>query len=268
MKHTPTSEHQSCKETHGNMSENQTDTTNENMSEQSETQIPDAQSMTAHPPKRKKKSKKKGANKGIQKGSGEALQASVSAPVSSQAEPLTEEDHSLLESHIAAPQTIINLPVKPDEWFIQPATYDNEGNLLTEETFTFLKDGIEVITMPLNENNFGGLSHLLKERFADEEENTTADYFHVRKPLSDSEESDPVMTLTQRNRILATTSLDQKTLKKLIRALQKHVEQKSPVTTWLNNWWGKHKILRVLLIIAALPLAAMLLYTIIWGATH
>lgn len=219
-------------------------------------------------PKKKKKKKKpstKTGSKTVFYGpSGEVL----SAPRAPQAEPLTNPNSSPLEAPTATPQTVLTLPVKPDEWFISPAIYDREGDLVTEETFTYLKDGIEIISLPFNQNNFEGLSQLLTERFTSPETNTEADFFHIRKPLTDSDEADPVMTLTQKNRILATTSLDQKALKQLIKALQKHVEKPNTFTSWLNRWWSKHKIWRVILVIAALPLALFLLYTIFWGATH
>ena len=218
-------------------------------------------------PKKKKKKKSKGPlqSKTVFYGpSGEVL----SAPASPAAEPLIEDNSNALDALPPVPQTILNLPIKPDEWFIQPATYDEENNPLTEETFTFLKDGIEVISMPLTEQNFSGLSQLLNEHFSENSSSTEADFFHIRKPLSDSEEADPVMTLTQKNRILASTSLDQKSLKQLIRALQKHVEKPTTVTTWLNRWWKKHKIWRVILIIASLPVVLLFLYTVFWGVTH
>jgi hypothetical protein len=221
------------------------------------------------PKAKKKKKKKKSATKTSSKTvfygpSGEVL----SAPKAPQAEPLTNPNSSPLEAPTAIPQTVLTLPVKPDEWFISPAIYDRDGDLLVEETFTYLKDGIEIISLPFNQNNFEGLTQLLAERFTPPETNTEADFFHIRKPLSDSDEADPVMTLTQKNRILATTSLDQKTLKQLIKALQKHVEKPTTITAWLNRWWGKHKIWRVILTIAALPLVLFLLYSIFWGATH
>jgi hypothetical protein len=215
--------------------------------------------------KKKKKSSTKSDSKTVFYGlSGEVL----SAPRDSEAEPLTNLNSSPLEAPTAAPQTVLTLPVKPDEWFISPATHDEEGNLTAEETFTYLKDGIEIISMPLNRSNFEGLTQLLTERFAPPETNTEADFFHIRKPLTDSDEADPVMTLTQKSRILATTSLDQKTLRQLIKALHKHVEKPTTVTTWLNRWWGKHKIWRVILMIAALPFVLLFLYSIFWGATH
>lgn len=219
-------------------------------------------------PKNKKKKKKQG-NKNRAKTvfydpSGQPL----SVPNLSPAEPLTTENSTPVEDHTEVPQTILTLPIQPDEWFIQPATYDEDNNLLTEETFTYLKDGTEVISIPLNHDNFSGLFQLLSDRFASDREDTTADFFHVRKPLTDKEESDPVMTLTQRNRILATTSLDQKTLKRLINALQKHLEKPTTVTTWLKRWWRKHKVWRVIFVITSLPVALILLYTVVWGATH
>lgn len=221
------------------------------------------------PKAKKKKKKKKSATKTGSRTvfygpSGEPL----SAPRGSEAEPLTDLNSSPLEALTDAPQTVLTLPVKPDEWFISPAIYDRDGDLVTEETFTYLKDGIEIITLPFNQNNFEGLSQLLTERFTPPETNTEADFFHIRKPLSNSDEADPVMTLTQKSRILATTSLDQKALKQLIKALQKHVEKPTTFTAWLNRWWGKHKIWRVILTIAALPLVLFLLYSIFWGATH
>jgi hypothetical protein len=218
-------------------------------------------------PKKKKKNKKKEEKPRSKTVFYDATGAPVSAPVGGQAEPLIQENYSPVESLAAAPQTVLELPAKPDEWFIQPATYDREGNLLTEEIFIFLKDSIEIVKMPLNEDNFAGLSQLLNERF-NNNASTEADFFHVRKPLTDSEESDPVMTLTQGKRILATTSLDQKTLKRLIKALQTHVIQSSPVTAWLNRWWKKHKFWRVILVIGAIPAGLVLLYTIYWGSTH
>ena len=219
-------------------------------------------------PKKKKKNKKKAEKKATRTVFYGPTGERLSAPIAPQAEPLTEEDSSTSQSLTEAPQTILNLPVKPDEWFIQPAIYDENSNLVAEETLTFLKDGIEVISMPLNEENFSTLSHLLNERFSTPDDSTEADYFHIRKPLSDSEDVDPVMTLTQRNKILATTVLDQKTLKQLIKALQIHVIQTHPVTDWMNRWWKKHKIWRVILIIAAVPFALLFLYSIFWGATH
>lgn len=225
--------------------------------------------ITTQPKTKKKKKKKKHSSKNGSKTifygpSGEPL----SAPREPQAEPLTTPISSPLEELTGVPETVLNLPVKPDEWFINPATYDRDGNLITEETFTYLKEGIEIVTVPFNEANFEGLAQLLTERFISTENNTEADYFHIRTPLSDSDEPNPVMTLTQKNRILATTSLDQKSLKHLIKALHKHVEKPTTVTSWLNRWWGKHKILRIILMIAALPIVLFLLYTIFWGATH
>lgn len=219
-------------------------------------------------PEKKKKNKKKGGKKGSKTVFYDASGAPMSAPITPQAEPLTEEIYSPAQSLPEAPLVTLTLPAKPDEWFIQPASYDQNGDMLTEETFIFLKDGIEIVKMPLSEQNFGTLSLLLSERFNHDMTNTEADQFHIRKPLSDSEESDPVMTMTQKNRILATTSLDQKTLKRLIRALQSYVIQNSPVTTWLNKWWKKHKVWRVFVVIATVPIALFLLYTVYWGSTH
>lgn len=218
---------------------------------------------------KKKKKKKKPSTKSNSKTvfygpSGEVL----SAPREPQAEPLTNPISSPLEAPTAQPQIVLNLPIKPDEWFINPATYDENENLVTEETFTYLKDGIEIISIPFNEHNFEGLSQLLAERFTQIETNTEADFFHIRKPLTDADAVNPVMTLTQKNRILATTSLDQKTLRQLIKALHKHVEKPKTVTSWLNRWWRKHKIWRVILLIASLPFVLFLLYSIFWGATH
>ena len=219
--------------------------------------------------KNSKKKKKKNKNKVTRKSPSEALLEGVETSQSaSESEYPTVAPEEYSNPAEALPEALFTLPVKPDEWFIQPATYDNEGNLLTEEIFTFLKDGTPIISMPLTEGNFAGLSHILNERFPSQDSSHEADFFHIRKPLSDSEDANPVMTLTQRDRILATTVLDQKTLKKLISALQKHVIQTSPVTAWLNRWWKKHKVWRVILCIAAAPFAALLLYTIFWGATH
>lgn len=224
---------------------------------------------TAPEKKAKKKKKKKKANKSGSKTvfygpSGEVL----SAPREPKAKPPTSTDYKPVEASTAPPQMVLNLPVKPDEWFINPATYDENENIISEETFTYLKDGIEVISIPFNQQNFEGLSKLLTERFAAYETNTEADFFHIRKPLLDSDAVDPVMTLTQKNRILATTSLDQRTLKQLIKALHKHVEKPKTVTSWLNRWWRKHKIWRVILSIAALPFVLIFLYSIFWGFTH
>lgn len=221
-------------------------------------------------PKTKKKKKKKnkaGKNKAktvFYGPSGELL----SAPYKPQAEPLTDPDSVLLERATEVPESTLTLPVKPDEWFISPATYDRDGNQITEETFIYLKDGIDIVTIPFNENNFEGLAKLLRERFAPDESNTEADFFHIRTPFSEEEETNPVMTLTQKNRILATTSLDQKSLKRLIKALQKHVERSPTITSWLVRWWRKHKIWRVILTIASLPVILFLLYSIFWGVTH
>lgn len=218
---------------------------------------------------KKKKKKKKNTNKSGSKTvfygpSGEVL----SAPREAKVKPHTNTNYKPLEGSTALPQTVLNLPVKPDEWFINPAIYDENETIISEETFTYLKDGIEIISIPFNQQNFEGLTKLLTERFAPSDINTEADFFHIRKPLIDSDTVDPVMTLTQKNRILATTSLDQRTLKQLIKALHKHVEKPKTVTSWLNRWWKKHKIWRVILTIAALPFVTILLYSIFWGATH
>lgn len=225
--------------------------------------------LTVEPKPQKKKKKKNKASKNKTKTvfygpSGELL----SAPYEPQAEPRTDPDSSLLERDTEVPESVLSLPVKPDEWFISPATYDREGNQLTEETFIYLKDDISIVTIPFNATNFEGLTKLLTERFTPDESNTEADFFHIRTPLSDAEELNPVMTLTQKNRILATTSLDQKSLKRLIKALQKHVERPPTITSWLIRWWGKHKIWRVILMIASLPVVLFLLYSIFWGVTH
>lgn len=231
------------------------------------------QNNPANTPDQKAKTKKKKQNKKKKKNTDkqqaktifyDATGAPLSASKPPQAEPLTNHNYSPAESLPATPQTLLELPVKPDEWFIQPAINDDTDN---EETLIFLKDGIEIVKLPLNEKNFGTLSQLLTERF-NFNQDTTADYFHVRKPLTDSEESNPVITLTRKNRILATTSLDQKTLKRLIKSLQSHVTKNAPITTWLNNWWHKHKILRVLLIIGAIPFAIIFIYTVYWGSIH
>lgn len=261
------------KENLQNMSENlipETGTSEQNQPAQNSPALQKDLTENLPTPKKKKskKKKKKGQQKQSHNTSQEATQASLSAPLGEEGEPLTMGDSEALESLPVTPEVIITLPVKPDEWFIKPETYDEEGNLLTEETFIFLKDGVDIINMPLTETNFEGLLKLLIQKFPPKhEDETQADRFHIRKPL-DNEETNPVMTLTQKNRILATTEMDQKTLKRLIKALQGHVEQRSPVTTWLNNWWHKHKILRVLVCIAALPLALVLLYTVFWGMTH
>lgn len=238
------------------------------LTQEPETSITHVEDVNTTKPKKKKKKNKNGSKPSVKTvfygPSGQAL----SAPVGSEAEPLTYANSNALEDLPQVPQTVLNLPVKPDEWFIHPATHDEENNQITEETFTFLKDGIEIISMPLNHDNFEALSQLLNERFTTSNASTEADFFHIRKPLTDSEDSDPVMTLTQKNRILASTSLDQKSLKQLIRALQKHVEKPTTATVWLNRWWKKHKIWRVILIIASLPVVLLFLYTIFWGVTH
>jgi hypothetical protein len=227
----------------------------------------DGLTVEPKPAKKKKKKNKAGKNKAktvFYGPSGELL----SAPYEPQAEPRTDPNSSPLERATETPEVVLTLPVKPDEWFISPATYDRDGNQLTEETFIYLKEGIDIVTIPFNETNFEGLAKLLTERFAPDESNTEADFFHIRTPFSDTEEANPVMTLTQKNRILATTSLDQKSLKRLIKALQKHVERPPTLTSWLVRWWGKHKIWRVILMIASLPVVLFLLYSVFWGVTH
>lgn len=230
-------------------------------------------------PARKDKQKPKDGKKKQKKKNGKKAGKATSAKIASQPagspempskahneNPVTGASDNLSEAVTAVPQTILNLPVKPDEWFIKPATHDESGNIITEETFIFLKEGIEVISMPLTGQNFSGLYAILTERFqTTDDASREADYFHIRKPLAGSAEVHPVMTLTQHKRILATTTLDQPTLKQLIRALQVHVDQRSPVTTWMKKWWKKHKILRVLLVILLLPFALAVLYSVIWG---
>lgn len=227
-------------------------------------------SQTAQPVKPKKKKKKKKANnpsvKAFKDPAHKVSDNPLEASNSSEEVPDTTGENSSSEELPATPTTILSLPVKPDEWFVTPATHDEEGNIVTEQTFVFLHNGIEVINMPLTEANFTGLTTFLNERFPSED--TNADYFHIRKPMLGSDEAHPVMTLTQNNRILATTVLDQKTLKKLIRALQSHIIQTSPVSAWLKRWWGKHKVLRVFVVIAAIPSALLLIYTGFWGMTH
>lgn len=227
-------------------------------------------SHTAEPvAKNKKKKKKKGNTPSKKAAKGPAHKPSGGAHKASKGSselPDINKENSALEELPVAPTTVLTLPIKPDEWYVTPATYDDEGNQTAEQSFIFLQDGIEIINMPLTESNFSGLTSFLNERF--QPEDTNADYFHVRKPSLDSDEAHPVMTLTQNSRILATTVLDQKTLKKLIRALQTHVIQTSPVSAWITRWWGKHKIQRVFIVIAAIPAALFLFYTIIWGMSH
>lgn len=184
----------------------------------------------------------------------------------SKAQPVKKKKKKAVKQPPALPaEKIITLPAKPDEWLVTPATYDENNNLLTEETLTFLQDGIEITTITLNEENFTELNHFFNSRLYTTEENTTADTFHIRKPLLGSGETDPIMTMTQGTRILATTLLDQKTLRQLIKLLQKQVIK--PVTTrqWAKNWWAKHKVLRVFVAIFAAPAILFIIYSLGWA---
>lgn len=208
---------------------------------------------------KKKKSKSKNKNKaGKSKKKAQDTLSPVLTETTIPANEVTEVEPVL--------ETVFTLPVKPDEWLIKPAVYDEEGNVETPERFVFMKDDLEVVTINFTQENFTGLTAILRERFTDE--SVEADLFHIRNPYTEDGNDNPVMTLTRHGTILATTQLDQPTLKKLIRTLQRNVKRKTPFTQWANNWWNKHKVLRVFAIIGGLPVALVVLYSIFWGLGH
>lgn len=169
------------------------------------------------------------------------------------------QNNSPAVSETQQPETY-TLPVKPDEWYIHPATYTAEGAILEEERFVFYKDSQEIISLPLTTENFATLTGTLHTRFADTD--YTPDNWNIKQPLN---HENPVMSLTKNGYVLAATELDQKTMKAMVKALNGHIIKPPTLTKHFGNWWAKHKVLRVFLTLALIPVALLIMYSLLWG---
>jgi len=158
------------------------------------------------------------------------------------------------------------LPVQPDEWFIQPATYTEAGEAVQEERFIYYKDGQEIISLDFSEQNFGGLYTVLNERFGGEE--FVPDRININAPLNEEIDPNPTLSFSRNGRLLTATQLDQKSMKQLVGSLNRYINRRPTLSKVLGNWWLKHKIARVFASLLALPIVFLILYSFIWGTQH
>jgi len=212
--------------------------------------------------KRKKKAaaKKKAANKAAQQ-----AKAGKSKNAQSDSKSLKNADRPTTPEEPVTP--LFTLPVQPDEWFVVPGEKDPEGNLLTPDRFVFLKENNEIISLDFTEKNFGGLHTVMNNTFINED--IIPDHWSINVPLiSDDDENNPVMSLSKNGKILAATSLDQASLKKMSRAINRHIVRPPTITKSFGEWWLRHKYLRVLLSVVMLPIISLILYALVWGLSH
>jgi hypothetical protein len=195
--------------------------------------------MTDYTPKPKKKNKKK-----------KASQKQGQSTVSQASDGGVQTLPGVVEPE--APPTFI-LPVKPDEWLVVP---EEDG----EPRFVFYSEGVEIISLPFTEENFSGLHTVLRNTFPDED--TVPDHWNIAAPL---EGEDPVMSLTKNGKLLAASTLDQAALKRMVKALNSHIIRTPSFATSFSGWWLKHKVLRIFLSLAMLPVFITIIYAIIWG---
>jgi hypothetical protein len=168
-------------------------------------------------------------------------------------------------SDIAVAPTFI-LPVQPDEWFIQPATYTEAGEPVQEERFIYYKDGQEIVSLNFTEQNFAGLYTVLNERFGGEE--FVPDRININAPLNEEVDPNPTLSFSRNGRLLTATQLDQKSMKQLVNSLNRYINRRPALNKSLGNWWLKHKIARVFVSILALPVVFLILYSFVWGMQH
>jgi hypothetical protein len=203
----------------------------------------------------KKKNKKSGKNKSA---------APSNASVSPQDEAVQVTVPEGVESLPEEPQQpLLYLPVRPDEWLIVPQQVDGAEEGVTEDYFVFLKEGIEVISLPYTEDNFSGLLTVLSQNFISDE--TIPDTWTINTPLSADPDADPVMSLSRNGRLLAATTLDQDALKRMVKALNSHIIKPPMLSKTVSEWWMKHKVLRIFASAALLPVLIAIIAALVWG---
>jgi len=160
------------------------------------------------------------------------------------------------------PETVVTLPVIPDRWELKPAVFNENGEQLTVEHLVFYLNNQPVMTVEEPETKLQTLLNVFFNR--DPEGKLIPDSWTIKTPTSETE-TDPVMTFTRNGRVLATTVLDQKRLKSISRALNRHIYKPAGISTLMKRWWLKHKVGRVFLVLLFLPLLFGIAYSFVWG---
>lgn len=160
------------------------------------------------------------------------------------------------------PEVLFTLPVTPDRWELHPAVTSEEGEIVTPEQLVFYVENQPVLTILDPQTKLQALTTILGNRDLDNQH--VPDAWTIQTPTGEPD-ADPVMTFTRKGRILATTSLDQKRLKSITRALNRHIYKPAGISTLMKTWWLNHKVARVFVVVLLLPVLFLIAYSFVWG---